>query len=189
VRAGLSHIWFESIHPFEDGNGRVGRALIDLALAQDMRRATRLHCVSTELHRRQNEYYDALNQAQRGFGDVTEWLVWFIDVYALSCRATAALMDESLVRARFWSTQNNVELNERQRKVLNRMLEAGPGRFEGGLTLRKYVAITGAPRTTAWRDIEDLTTKRLLLAEGRGRGTFYNIAIPNWGWQPPRKSV
>jgi len=82
LRAGLAHLWFESIHPFEDGNGRVGRAIIDMALAQDARRPTRLHGVSTELRRRQKDYYEALNQAQRGAGDVTSWLVWFTRAFA-----------------------------------------------------------------------------------------------------------
>jgi Fic family protein len=184
LRAGLSHIWFESIHPFEDGNGRVGRAIVDLALAQDARRPTRLHGVATELRRRQKQYYDALNQAQRGNGDVTAWLEWFIGVYADSCRTTVALIDEALVRARFWSDHQQVALNTRQRKALNKMLEAGPGRFEGGLTLRKYVGMTGASRATAWRDINDLLGKSLILPGGVGRATYYNLAIPGWAWSP-----
>ena len=185
LRAGLSHVWFESIHPFEDGNGRVGRAIVDLALAQDARRPTRLHGVATELRRRQKEYYDALNQAQRGTEDVTAWLEWFTAVYADSCRASTALIDESLVRARFWDDYKQVALNERQRKALNKLLEAGPGRFEGGLTLRKYIGMTGASRATAWRDINDLLGKRLVVPGGVGRATYYNLTIPGWAWSPP----
>ena len=89
-------------------------------------------------------------------GDVTEWLTWFSEVFTEACRARAALIDESLVRARFWQEHKHLALNERQRKVLNRMLEAGPGGFEGGLTQRKYVGMTGASSATAWRDIDDL---------------------------------
>lgn len=184
LRAGIAHAWFESIHPFEDGNGRVGRAVVDLALAQDVRRATRLHGVATELHRRQSQYYDALNKAQRGTGDVTEWLEWFLNVYAEGCRATSALVDESLVRARFWSDHKHVPLNERQRKVINKMLEVGPGRFEGGLTLRKYVSLTDTSRATAFRDIENLVEHGMLVAEGTGRATRYNLALPGWAWKP-----
>ena len=143
VRAGLAHVWFESIHPFEDGNGRVGRAVIDLALAQDARQATRLHGVAIELRRRQAQYYETLNQAQRGTGDVTDWLVWFVRVFNESCRAGGVLIDESLVRARFWRDHQHIALNERQRKVLNKVLEVGPGAFEGGLTQRKYANMTG----------------------------------------------
>ncbi len=183
LRAGLAHLWFESIHPFEDGNGRVGRAVVDLALAQDARRATRLHAVSSELRRRQREYYAALNAAQRGSGEVTAWLAWFVEVFTATCRARAALIDEALVRARFWHEHKHVTLNERQRKVLNRMLEAGPGRFEGGLTPRKYVGLTGVSSVTAWRDIDDLVDKGLLVkGAGGGRSTYYDLAIPGWGW-------
>ena len=185
LRAGLAHVWFESIHPFEDGNGRVGRAVVDLALAQDVRRSTRLHGVSSELRRRQREYYDALNLAQRGGGDVTGWLEWFVDVFTGSCRMRAALIDESLVRARFWQEHKQVSLNERQRKVLNRMLEAGPGRFEGGLTPRKYVRLTGVSSVTAWRDIDDLVRKGLLVkGAAAGRSTYYDLGIAGWGWAP-----
>ena len=186
LRAGLAHLWFESIHPFEDGNGRVGRAVVDLALAQDARKATRLHGVAGELRSRQHDYYDALNRAQRGNGDVTEWLLWFTTVFTDSCRARAALVEESLVRARFWRDNRHVTLNERQRKVLNRMLEAGPGRFEGGLTQRKYAGMTSTSPVTAWRDIDDLVTKGLLVkGAAAGRSTYYNLAIPGWDW-PPR---
>jgi Fic family protein len=183
LRAGLAHVWFESIHPFEDGNGRIGRAIIDIALAQDARKPTRLHGVSTALRRRQKSYYDALNQAQRGTGDVTAWLEWFTTVFTESCQASAALVEESLVRARFWSDHNHFDLNERQRKVLNKMLEAGPGRFEGGLTQRKYVGMTGVSAVTAWRDMEDLVKKGLIeQGDAAGRSTYYNLAIPGWAW-------
>jgi Fic family protein len=161
----------------------VGRAIVDLALTQDARRSTRLHGVATELRRRQTQYYDALNQAQRGNGEVTAWLEWFIGVYAESCRTTVALIDEALVRARFWSDHQQLALNARQRKALNKMLEPGPGRFEGGLTLRQYVGMTGASRATAWRDINDLLGKNLILPGGVGRATYYNLAIPGWAWR------
>jgi Fic family protein len=186
LRAGLSHIWFESIHPFEDGNGRVGRAILDMALAQDARRPTRLHGVSIELRRRQREYYDTLNQAQRGAGDVTEWLKWFADAFAESCRSSGRVIGESLVRARFWSDHRDVALNGRQRKVISKMLEAGPGKFEGGLTQRKYAAMTGISPVTGWRDIEDLNKKGLIApGAGRGRASHYNLAIEGWQWTSP----
>jgi Fic family protein len=185
LRAGLAHVWFESIHPFEDGNGRIGRAIVDMALAQDAQLPTRLHGVSAELRRRQVAYYEALNQAQRSTGDVTAWLEWFTKVFADSCRASTSLIDEALVRARFWGEQKHVALNERQRKVINKMLEAGAGRFEGGLTPRKYVSMTGASPATASRDITDLMGKGILtLGAAAGRSTYYNLAIPGWGWPP-----
>ena len=186
LRAGLAHLWFESIHPFADGNGRVGRAIIDMALSQDIRLASRLHGMSMELRRRQTDYYAALNHAQRGDGDATEWLVWFTDSFRESCRTSIALIDEALVRAKFWNQHKNVELNARQRKALNRMLAPGPGKFEGGMTSRKYMALTKAKYITANRDLVDLVAKQLLVREGGGRSTFYNLTIPGWGWVPAR---
>jgi len=137
------------------------------------------------MRRRQVEYYDALNKAQRGSGDITGWLDWFLNVYAEACRATSKLVGDALARARFWSDHKAVALNERQRKVVNKILEAGPGRFEGGLTLRKYVSIVGTSRATAFRDIEDLVEKGLLVAAGTGRGTRYDLALAGWEWKPP----
>jgi Fic family protein len=185
LRAGLAHIWFESIHPFEDGNGRVGRAIIDLALAQDARNSTRLHGVSSELHRRQSDYYAALNQAQRGSGEITAWLGWFANVFADSCAASGRLIGDSLLRSRFWSDHKEVTLNERQSKVINKMLEAGPRRFEGGLTQRKYAAMTRVSAATSWRDIEDLVKKGMITpGSAGGRSTYYDLAIPGWEWLP-----
>jgi Fic family protein len=188
LRAGQSHIWFESIHPFEDGNGRIGRAILDLALAQDARKSTRLHGVSTQVRRQQNDYYDALNRAQRGNGDITDWLDWFMRAYADSCHATSTLIDESLERARFWSDHRNVELNERQRKAITKLLAAGPGGFEGGLTLRKYANLTGTSRATAYRDISELLQARILVQGGTGRGTYYNLTVRGWAWEPVNAS-
>jgi len=186
VRAGLAHLWFESIHPFADGNGRVGRAIIDIAISQDMRSANRLHGISMELRRRQNDYYAALNRAQRGTGDVTDWLMWFIDTFRESCRSSLVLIDEPLARAIFWNQHRNVELNGRQRKALNRMLSSGAGKFEGGMTPRKYMALTKAKYITANRDLVDLVAKQLLVREGAGRSTYYNLTMPGWGWVPTR---
>jgi len=187
LRAGLAHVWFESIHPFEDGNGRVGRAVVDLALAQDARRSSRLLGISAAMHQRQEAYYDALNVAQRGDGDVTPWLKWFLDTYTEACRTSATLIGDALARARFWTDHRAVPLNEMQRRVLGKMLDAGPGRFDGGLTARKYMAIAGTTRITASRHLGDLLEKGLIVrAEGPGgRSTRYDLALPGWEWHPP----
>ena len=186
LRAGLAHVWFESIHPFEDGNGRVGRAVVDLALAQDARRASRLLGISEAMRRRQDGYYDALNVAQRGDGDVTPWLEWFLDTYTEACRTSTALIGEALARARFWADHHAVPLNEMQRRVLNKMLDAGPGRFDGGLTARKYTVIAGTTKVTASRHIADLLAKGLIVrVEGPGgRSTRYDLALAGWQWRP-----
>lgn len=187
VRAGLAHAWFETIHPFEDGNGRVGRAIVDMALAQSVRLPHRLHGVSAAMRARQAQYYEELNRAQRGSGDVTPWLAWFIETFIDSCSGAARMLDESIARARFWAEHRNTPLNERQRKALDRMLEAGPGHFEGGMTVRKYRALTGASSATASRDLADLANAGLLVRAGAGRSTRYDIAIPGWGWTPAGK--
>jgi Fic family protein len=188
LRAGLSHIWFESIHPFADGNGRVGRAILDKAIAQDAKSDSRLHGLAIQILAKKKAYYDALNRTQRGSGDVTEWLVWFIDTFAESCRISLNLIDEALTRTRFWNDHKNVPLNERQRKALTRMLAAGAGKFEGGMTPRKYMGLTQANnRLTANRDLSDLVAKRILIRRGAGRSTFYNLTIPGWGWVPAER--
>ncbi len=184
LRAGIAHLWFESIHPFSDGNGRLGRAIIDRAISQEMHAASRLHGTSMGLHRGQKGYYEALNTAQRGTGDVTEWLIWFSDAFGSACRASIVLIEEALQRARFWYEHNQVDLNVRQRKALNRMLVAGPGRFAGGMTPRKYAALNKSTYITSNRDLVDLVGKRLLMREGGGRSTYYNLTIPGWGWYP-----
>ncbi len=185
LRAGLAHVWFESIHPFEDGNGRVGRAVVDLALAQDLRRSSRLLGLSAAMRRRQDAYYDALNVAQRGDGDVTAWLEWFLDIYIDACRSSSVMIEEALARARFWADHRAETLNDMQRRVLNKMLDAGPGGFEGGLTARKYMAIVGTSKVTASRHLADLLEKGLIVrAEGPGgRSTRYDLALPGWEWR------
>jgi Fic family protein len=186
LRAGLAHVWFESIHPFDDDNGRIGRAIVDLALAQDARRSSRLLGVSAAMRHRQEAYYDALNAAQRGDGDVTRWLEWFLDTYSEACRTSTTLIGEALARARFWTDHRAVPLNEMQRRVLGKMLDAGPGRFQGGLTARKYVVIAGTTRVTASRHIADLLEKGLIVraAGPSGRSTRYDLAIAGWEWRP-----
>ncbi len=187
LRAGLVHVWFESVHPFEDGNGRVGRAVVDLALAQDLRRSSRLLGLSAAMRRQQDAYYDALNAAQRGDGDITAWLEWFLNTYIEACHSSTLLIRDALARARFWADHRAVALNDMQRRVLSKMLEAGPGQFDGGLTARKYMVIAGTTRVTASRHLADLLEKGLIArAEGSaGRSTRYDLAIPGWEWRPP----
>jgi Fic family protein len=184
LRAGIAHLWFETVHPFSDGNGRLGRVIIDRAISQEMRAESRLQGTSMGLHREQRAYYEALNAAQRGTGEITGWLSWFTNAFCSACRASILLIDETLERARFWSEHKNVDLNERQRKALNRMLVAGPKKFEGGMTPRKYGALNKTTYITSNRDLVDLVDKHLLVREGAGRSTYYNLTIPGWGWSP-----
>lgn len=180
IRAGIAHLWFEILHPFEDGNGRVGRAIVDLALAQDARLDQRLYSVSRQLAESRAAYYAELAAASRGDLDVTRWLAWFVAQFEGACRASEAVIDLSLAKARFWLEHADAPLNDRQRKVVNRMLDAGPAGFEGGMSTRKYEHLAGVSRATAYRDLEELARHRLLVQTGVGRGTRYHVALPGW---------
>lgn len=183
VRAALAHLWFETIHPFEDGNGRVGRALVDRALAQDSRRAWRMHGLASRLRKERAAYYDALNHAQRGDTDVTVWVVWFLGAFKRACADSLTIVDEAVERGQFWARFRHVELNERQHKALNKVLDAGRTGFEGGLNLRKYMNITQATRPTAQRELAYLVEHGLLVSEGRGKATRYELPMSHWRWK------
>ena len=176
VRAGIAHLWFETLHPFEDGNGRVGRALIDLVLARDAGETSRLFRISQQLLAVQGEYYAQLAIAQHGGLDVTEWVGWFTDQFRIACVNAAAIIDVSLEKGRFWAGHSDKDLNERQRKVVNLLLDCGPGGFEGGMNTQKYASIARTSRATASRELLDLEKQGLLLMSGAGRGTRYHVA-------------
>jgi Fic family protein len=176
LRAALAHIWFVTIHPFDDGNGRIARALGDMALAQDEHMAVRLYSTSAQINAERDAYYDVLERTQRGHGDVTDWLVWFLECFARALAASELVLARVLDKAKFWQKNGGVELTGRQRKVLNRLLDAGREEFECGLTTRKYVGMTKASRATAQREIADLLEKGLLRKRSSGgRSTSYEL--------------
>lgn len=177
VRAGMAHLWFVTIHPFDDGNGRLARTLSDMALAQHEGQGVRYYSVSSQIMRTRQAYYEVLERTQKGDGDVTEWLCWFIDCHLKSLARSGQILDAVFARAKFWQAHGQTPLSERQRKVVTKLAEAGPGGFTGGLSNRKYVAMTGASRATAFREIEDLLHKGVLTRrEGGGRTTSYDLA-------------
>ncbi len=180
LRAGTAHLWFETLHPFEDGNGRVGRAIIDLALAQDAHLEQRLYSVSRRFAEYRDDYYAELASASRGDLDITRWLMWFVEQFEGACRASEAVIDLSLAKARFWLEHGQAPLNERQRKAVNRILDAGPGGFEGGMSTSKYGHLARVSRATAYRDLEELVRHGLLTQAGVGRGTRYFAAMEGW---------
>ncbi len=180
VRAAIAHLWFETIHPFEDGNGRVGRAVMDMAIAQDVRSPIRLYSMSRQLDENRTAYYDALNAAQKGDGDITSWVQWFATQFAEACIKSERLIDQALEKARYWSAHADARLNERQRKVLQKLLDAGDGGFLGGLSAHKYCKITGASKATATRDLADLLQREALFSKGRGKATKYYVNVPGW---------
>lgn len=176
IRAGVAHAWFEIVHPFEDGNGRVGRALLDMALAQDEQRSTRLYSLSARFMDVRDEYYAALERTSSGPLDITPWLVWFLAQMEAAIRSSESIVEAVLTRTRFWMQHSRSEVNERQLKALGRMLDTLPQEFVGGMTNKKYAHLTGASPATAQRDLADLVSKGYLVLRGAGRSARYELA-------------
>ncbi len=176
IRAGIAHAWFEVVHPFEDGNGRVGRALLDMTLAQDEQRSTRLYSLSARFMDVRDEYYAALERTSSGPLDITPWLVWFLAQVQAAIRSSESIVEAVLTRTRFWMQHSRTEVNERQLKALGRMLDTLPQEFVGGMTNRKYAHLTGASPATAQRDLADLVSKGYLVLRGAGRSARYELA-------------
>jgi Fic family protein len=203
ARAALVHLWFESIHPFEDGNGRLGRALADMALAQDMHAQdaqaspalVRVFGLARQMLKTRAGYYDALNHAQRlrdvgseaSVIDATPWVLWFVQAFTQACVGSQAVVRDATDKAHFRLRAAQCQTNERQRKVLERLLAAGHvgsgGGFLGGMTTDKYAKITGTSKATATRDLADLLANSLLRVEGVGKATRYAVNMP--GWEQP----
>lgn len=180
IQAALAHVWFETIHPFEDGNGRVGRVLIDLVLARDAGEVSRLIRISQQLLEQREAYYTALAQAQHGPLAVTDWVVWFVAQVRLACEQASAVIDLSLAKARFWSEHRDKDLSARQRKVVNTLLDAGPGGFAGGMSTKKYESLAATSRATASRELIELEALGLLGSAGAGRSTRYYVKLAGW---------
>ncbi len=187
LRAGLAHVWFELIHPYEDGNGRVGRALLDMALARDEKRATRLYSMSARFMERRDDYYSALERTSTGSLDVTAWLVWFLEQVQAAILSSEGVVNAVLRKAQFWIAHSRDKLNERQVKALNRMLDAGAEGFVGGMTNKKYQHLTGASPATAQRDLADLVEKTCFVLTGGGRSARYEIASGTAPSRPRKK--
>lgn len=176
VRAGVAHLYFECIHPFSDGNGRVGRAISEVALSQELGHPALLS-LSTTIQGRRNEYYDALGRASRGGLDITEWLVWFTGLVLDAQKQAKEQIAFVLSKTRFWDTFAG-RFNERQAKVLNRMLREGPEGFRGGMSAQKYTKITGCSKATATRDLAELLKMGAISKrEGGGRSTRYDVRL------------
>ncbi|MEE8431146.1 MAG: Fic family protein [Candidatus Desulfatibia sp.] len=180
LRAAIAHFRFVTIHPFEDGNGRTARALTDMALAQDEKLGSRFYSLSTRIMAERDEYYRVLEQCQKGNGNITEWLVWFLECFERAVEHSERLISNVLAKARFWQRHGQTQLNERQLKVTNRLLDAGPGGFEGGLTTRKYVSMAKVSRATAFREIADMVKKQVLKQNPpKGRSSSYDLIWPD----------
>jgi Fic family protein len=173
VRAAIAHLYFESIHPFEDGNGRIGRAIAEKALSQTLGRPL-LISISRVIEEDRDTYYGALKAAQRS-NEITHWINYFVSTILAAQREAVQLIDFTFRKAKFFDYYR--ELNARQLKVINKMMDAGPAGFEGGMSANKYISITRASKATATRDLQELAELGALKPEGGGRSTRYVLNI------------
>jgi len=173
LKAGLAHLWFVTLHPFDDGNGRIARAVGDLFLARADRSPRRFYSLSAQIQRERKDYYDALERAQKGTLDVSDWLSWFLAALGRAIASAQSTLDATLAKSRFWQRLAGKPLNERQTKMLNRLLDG----FEGKLTSSKWALIAKCSADTALRDITQLIELGVLAkAPGGGRSTGYELA-------------
>ncbi|ABQ27238.1 Fic family protein [Geotalea uraniireducens] len=175
IRAAIAHFWFVTIHPFDDGNGRIARVLTDMALAQDDKQHNRYYSLSTQIMAERETYYTILENTQKGNGDITDWLVWFLGCFARAIERSETILAGVFMRAEFWRKHAEVTLSDRQKKVINRVLEEGPSGFEGGLTTRKYASIGKVSRATAFRELDQLVELGILKRSGKGRSVSYEL--------------
>ena len=175
----MTHFWFVTIHPFEDGNGRIARALTDMALAQDDGQRQRYYSLSSQIMEERDSYYNVLELCQKGDGDITPWLLWFLECFLRAITRSESVLSVVIIKANFWRQHAQSSLNERQRKVVNKLLDAGPGGFEGGLTTRKYASMTKVSKPTAFREINRLLELGIIHHnQGGGRSVSYDLVWP-----------
>lgn len=172
LKAGISHFWFITIHPFDDGNGRIARAITDMQLARSDQSPQRFYSMSSQILLERKDYYKILEKNQRGRGDITEWLEWFVQCIERSLTSSEEALESVLNKARFWDKHSHTPMNERQRLMLNKQFDG----FKGKLTSSKWAKINKCSQDTAIRDIQDLISKDILQKEGSGgRSTNYEL--------------
>jgi Fic family protein len=175
LKAGLGHLWFVTLHPFDDGNGRIARAIGDLLLARADGSPQRFYSLSAQIQRERKAYYDILERTQKRSMDVTEWLVWFLDTLLRALGEAQHVLDAVLTKARFWQRWGSTPLNERQVKLLNKLLDG----VDGKLTSSKWASIAKCSSDTALRDINELLARGLLRkSDAAGRSTSYELQDP-----------
>lgn len=176
LRAGIAHFWFVTLHPFDDGNGRLTRAITDLALAQGEQQAIRFYAMSASILDDRAGYYRVLESSQKGTLDITAWLQWFLGTLLKSLEQALARIDRVLAKARFWQTHRSQALSAEQTKVLNRLLDGGEHGFEDGISAAQYQAVTKVSKATATRHLGDLLEKGCIARlPGGGRSTRYQV--------------
>jgi Fic family protein len=176
LRAAAAHLRFITLHPYEDGNGRIARALTDMALAQDEKSNMRLYSLSSQIMKTKEAYYTILEDVQNCRKDVTEWFLWFLQSITAAIENSENSITHVFKKAAFWNKHSQISFSERQKKVIQKLLDAGPHGFEGGLTTKKYVAMTKTSRVTAYREITGLIEKGVLRhVSGKGRNVRYEL--------------
>lgn len=176
IRAGIAHLYFECIHPFDDGNGRIGRAIAEKALSQDLNSPI-YFSLSTPIEKNKKAYYDQLGKASRNHLDITPWLEYFLSLLIAAEQESQIILNHTLKKAQFWKTYAH-QLNTRQEKLLQRMFQEGIKGFEGGISAKKYMKMLDVSKATATRDLSDLYQKGCLRKlPGEGRSTRYALCI------------
>ena len=172
VNAALAHLWFVTIHPFDDGNGRIARAIADMSLARSENSSQRFYSMSAQIRQERADYYEILERTQKESMDVTAWMGWFFGCLGRAIDEAYQILEAVLFKARFWDSVANITLNDRQRLVLNRLLDG----FEGSLTTSKWAKLTKTSQDTATRDIAQLIEHGILVRNpGGGRSTSYSL--------------
>ncbi len=179
LRAGICHLWLVTLHPFDDGNGRITRALTDMALAQADSQSIRLYTLSAAILEQRKDYYQVLEQSQRGGVEITTWLIWFLKMLDATLQTSLDKIERTLAKRRFWQQHHDAGLLPEQIKVLNRLLEGGEGNFENGISASQYQAVAKVSKATATRHLTELLAKGCIeKLAGGGRSTRYQICYP-----------
>ncbi len=174
IKASIAHLWFVTLHPFEDGNGRITRALTDMLLARSDKSSERFYSMSSAIEKNRNAYYEILEQTQKGTLDISSWIVWFLECLEQAIDSANVLLEKILNKASFWQRANNFELNSRQQLALNKLLDS----FEGKLTSSKYAKLAKCSQDTALRDLKLLLDFELLKKSNEGgRSTSYELML------------
>ena len=176
LKAGIAHLWFITIHPFDDGNGRIARAITDMQLSKSDGNNQRFFSMSAQIQKKRNGYYEILEKVQKGTSNITVWLAWFLECLTEALLSTDSVLEKVLSKAKFWENHRITPLNDRQRFMLNKLLDD----FEGKLTTSKWAKMAKCSSDTALRDIQDLTLKGILKKEDLGgRSTNYELVMNN----------
>jgi Fic family protein len=172
IKAAIAHVWFVTIHPFEDGNGRISRALSDMILARSDEQSYRFYSMSTQIRKERNSYYKLLENTQKSGLDITNWIEWFLNCLLNALENSESLFEKIIYKHHFWVTHANTPINNRQQKILNLLLDE----FEGALNTSKWSKLVKCSQDTALRDIQDLISKKILLkSTSGGRSTNYEL--------------